>query len=216
MAFPSHGGSFLASIWISMGKWPKINKMAKNHFLRSNQGWAGMTFGIREREQEWIIPFLKFRTGKMCVNWSWKILQLDHIYIIWEIGFCHDFVDCKWTFWIARPIAGPQISLNPSPIQTILFQFSTILNCEMSTQSCAIHSNPSAIWLHIGGLCPTLRHFVEGYYNLQSWSHIYFVKGVLLTSNWPYSSLFTFLQSAAIQKIMNCNWARLHKNCGIV
>ena len=128
----------------------------------------------------------------MCVNWSWKISQLDHIYINREIGFCQDFVDCKWIFWIEMPIAGPQIGHNPSPIQTILFQFSTILDCEMSIQSCAIHSNPSAIQLHVGGLCPTLRHLVWGYFNLQSWSHIYFVKGVLSTSHWPYIPLFTF------------------------
>ena len=54
----------------------------------------------------------------MCVNWSWKISQLDHIYINQEIGFCQDFVDCKWIFWIARPIAGPQIGHKPRPIQT--------------------------------------------------------------------------------------------------
>ena len=57
---------------------------------------------------------------KMCVNWSWKISQLDHIYINQEIGFCQDFVDCKWIFWIEMPIASPQIGHNPHPIQTIL------------------------------------------------------------------------------------------------
>ena len=76
------------------------------------------------------------------------------------------------------PIARPQIGHNPSPIQTILFQFSTILDCEMSLQSCAIHFNPGTIRLHVGGLCPTLRYLVEGYFNQQSWSNIDFVKGV--------------------------------------
>ena len=32
------------------------------------------------------------------------------------------------------------------------------------------------IGVHIGGLCPTLSHLVDGYFNLQSWSHIDFVK----------------------------------------
>ena len=32
------------------------------------------------------------------------------------------------------------------------------------------------IGVHIGGLCPTLTHLVEGYFNLQSWSHIEFLK----------------------------------------
>ena len=152
----------------------------------------------------------------MWVTWSWKISQLDHIYINQEIGFCQDFVNCKWIFWIEMPIASPQIGHNPSPIQTILFQFSTILDCEMSIQSCAIHSNPSAIQLHVGGLCPTLSHLLDGYFNLQSWSHIDFVKMVSVSaSHWPYISLFTFSQSVAIQKITNYNWAGLQKNRGI-
>ena len=32
------------------------------------------------------------------------------------------------------------------------------------------------IGVHIEGLCPTLTHLVEGYFNLQSWSHIEFLK----------------------------------------
>ena len=44
----------------------------------------------------------------------------------------------------------------------------------MSIQSYEIHSNPSAIWLHIGGLCPTHWDLVEDHFRIIFVAHGYY------------------------------------------
>ena len=151
----------------------------------------------------------------MCVNWSWKISQLDHIYINQEIGLCQDFVDCKWIFWIEMPIASPQIGHNPTQsrqscfnsVQSSIVKF--LHNPVQSFQSQHNWGTHRRIVPNTFTSCGRLFSpaILEPYWLCK--------KGSVSASHWPYISLFTFSQSVAIQKIINYNLAGLQKNCGI-
>ena len=151
----------------------------------------------------------------MCVNRSWKIPQSDHFYINQENGFCQDFVDCNGFFGLrgrlqvnksaAILIQSRQSCCNSVQSSIVKFLYNPVQSIQ-SKHNWGTHRGivpkTGISWQTTWGSNPTTITKAK----------LTFQNGSMQGSDQPKILVFTFSQSAAIEKNLFRNRVRLWTN----